>query len=319
MARKPRLYYPGACYHVILRGNARQNVFYNDAERCRFCLLVQEAIERFGFHLHGFCLMTNHAHLAVEVGQVSLSRIMQNICCRYSRWINLQHKRIGHLFNGRFKAIMIDADSYLSQVVGYIHLNPVRAGMVESCEEYEWSSHRCYVGIETIPWLTTETVLSQFSGNVEKAHRLFHEFVCGKQEEGHRSELHGAGGLDPRIFGEDRFVDNMLCLAGKQPLKTIDVNDVLKAVVQLYEIEGDELIKRAQNRKISEARSMAAWGVIELSSSTLTELAGKINRDVSTLSAGARRMRTRALQNTELAMKMQEFKKVLAQVAMMQS
>ena len=207
---------------------------------------------------------------------------------------------------------MIDADSYLSQVVGYIHLNPVRARMVESCEEYEWSSHRCYVGIETIPWLTTEKVLSQFSGNVGKARQFFHEFVCGMHEEGHRSELHGAGGLDPRIFGEDRFVDSMLCLAGRQPLKTIDVDDVLKAVVQLYEIEGEELIKRAQNRRISEARSMAAWGVIELSSSTLTELAGKINRDVTTLSAGARRMRTRAVQNTELAMKMQEFKKVLA-------
>ena len=107
--------------------------------------------------------MTNHVHLAVEVGQVSLSRIMQNICSRYSRWINWQHKRIGHLFSGRFKAIMIDADSYLSQVVGYIHLNPVRARMVESCEEYEWSSHRYYIGTETIPWLTTETVLSQFS------------------------------------------------------------------------------------------------------------------------------------------------------------
>ena len=129
--------------------------------------------------------MTNHAHMVVEVGQVSLSRIMQNICSRYSRWINWQHKRIGHLFSGRFKAIMIDADSYLSQVVGYIHLNPVRARMVESCEEYEWSSHRCYVGTETIPWLTTETVLNQFSGNIENARHLFQDFVCGKQEEGH--------------------------------------------------------------------------------------------------------------------------------------
>ena len=98
---------------------------------------------------------------------------------------------------------MIDADSYLTQLVGYIHLNPVRAGMVARCEEYEWSSHQTYVGNNIIPWLTTETVLSQFSGNAANGRRLFHEFVRDQQE-GHNPEFHGAGGFDSRIFGGDQ-------------------------------------------------------------------------------------------------------------------
>ena len=110
MARKSRVYYPGALYHVVLRGNGGQTIFFDDRDRTRFCFLAQEGIERFGHRIHAFCLMSNHVHLAIQVGDVSLSRILQNLSFRYTRWVNWRQSRTGHLFQGRYKAVLVDAD-----------------------------------------------------------------------------------------------------------------------------------------------------------------------------------------------------------------
>ena len=160
MARKPRLHYPGACYHVILRGNAGNAVFFDKEDRSRFFFLLQEGIERYKHRIHAYCLMTNHVHMAIQVGEVPLSRIIQNISFRYTRYMNSRKKQVGHLFQGRYKALLIDADSYLLELVRYVHNNPVRAGMVDTCEKYPWSSHKAYLGHELVPWLTMDWVLS---------------------------------------------------------------------------------------------------------------------------------------------------------------
>ena len=107
MARKQRVHYPAALYHVIIRGNARQEIFFDDVDRSRFYLLIQEGLERYEHRIHAFCLMTNHIHLAIQVGDMPLSRIMQNISFRYTQWINWWYKRSGHLFQGRFKAVLV--------------------------------------------------------------------------------------------------------------------------------------------------------------------------------------------------------------------
>lgn len=148
MARKPRLHVSGGLYHVMLRGNGGQAIFFTDADRYHLYLLLQEGIERYGHRVHGFCCMSNHIHLAVQVADIPLAKIMQNLSFRYTRWINQRKKRVGHLFQGRYKAILVDADSYLLQLVCYIHLNPVRANMVKRPEHYRWSGHRAYIGRE---------------------------------------------------------------------------------------------------------------------------------------------------------------------------
>ena len=130
MARKPRIHLPDGLYHVIFRGNGGQDVFLTDADYRRFYLLLQEGTFRFGYRVHAFCLMTNHIHLALQVGEIPLSRSMQNLSFRYTRWLNWREQRTGHLFQGRYKAVLVDGDSYLLELVRYIHLNPVRAGMV---------------------------------------------------------------------------------------------------------------------------------------------------------------------------------------------
>ena len=146
MARKPRLHYSGASYHVILRGNGGQDIFIDKKDRTRFYFLLQEGVERYRHRIHAYCLMTNHVHLAIQVGDVPLSRIIQNLSFRYTRYLNRRKNQVGHLFQGRYKALLIDADSYLLELVRYIHNNPVRAGMVKTAEEYPWSSHHAYLG-----------------------------------------------------------------------------------------------------------------------------------------------------------------------------
>jgi putative transposase len=133
--------------------------------------------------------MTNHVHLAIQVGDVPLSRILQNLAFRYTRWINWRRSRSGHLFQGRYKAFVVDADPYLLELVAYIHLNPIRAGMVNDVGDFRWSSHRAYLRRETIPWLNTEFILGQFSKNHAKARKTFSEFVTGKSGEGHREGI----------------------------------------------------------------------------------------------------------------------------------
>src|SRR5712691_2327064 len=177
MARKPRLHVPGGLYHVCLRGNARQDVFFVPEDRHYFYGLLAEGVTRFGYRVHAFCLMTNHLHLALQAGESSLSAGMQNLAFRYTRYLNTRLKRVGHVFQGRFKAYLVDQDRYGLTLVRYIHLNPVRAGMVRTPGAYAFSSHRAYLGREAVPWLTTDWVLGQFGSRAGVAQARFSAFV----------------------------------------------------------------------------------------------------------------------------------------------
>ena len=142
MARKPRLHVPGGLYHVILRGNAKQDVFFSAGDRKYFYELLAEGVLRFGYRVHAFCLMSNHLHLALQAGEDSLSSAMQNLSFRYTRYLNARLGRVGHVFQGRFKAYLVDQDRYGLALVRYIHLNPVRAKTVRQPGAYAWSRDR---------------------------------------------------------------------------------------------------------------------------------------------------------------------------------
>jgi len=304
MARKPRVHAPGALYHVILRGNDGQNIFFDDKDRTRFYFLLQEGVERFGHRIHAFCLMGNHVHLAIQVAEASLSRIVQNLSFRYTRWINWRQGRSGHLFQGRYKAVLADADVYLLGLIRYIHLNPVRAGMVKEPQEYPWSGHRAYLGLETIPWLTTDWVLSQFSGRVSSARRAYERFLWEGKKETRREEYYRGSSGDGRILGNDAFVERILGekQTGVRPNVTLD--SLMKAVCREYWIKEEELKGSSRGRRLSEVRGMVAWLVLELGVSTLGELGKATGRDGTTLSSAARRLQRRAKEDLELAGRM---------------
>lgn len=314
MARKPRVHYPGALYHVMLRGNGGQDIFFEDADRYRFYLLLQEGTARYGHRIHAFCLMSNHVHLAIQVADVSLSRIMQNIGFRYTRWINWRRGGSGHLFQGRFKAVLVDADSYLLELTRYIHLNPVRAGIVQSPENYPWSGHRAYLGHDAIPWLTTDWVLSQFVADPAQARGAFRDFVEEGKAEGHRREFHSGGVSESRILGNDTFIDSVLVQAEGRPPQRIRLKDILAAVCREYGIEETDLTIVGKYRNLSEARGMAAWLALELGCGTVAELGKITGRDASTLSTVARKLRERAKRDSALAEKMIGLLKVFSKI-----
>ena len=255
MARKPRIYFPTALYHVILRGNARQDIFHDDEDRYRFYLLLQEVIERYGYRVHAFCLMSNHVHLAIQVGDVSLSRGLQNLAFRYTRWVNWRQGRTGHLFQGRYKALLVDADEYLQALVRYIHLNPFRSGLGTNPVEYRWSSQRAYCGLELIPWLTVEPTLAGFGEKIGQARGRFEKIVMNGVAEGHCPEFHGASGNDSRLLGDDDFVESVLAQTERQKVTRVTAVQLLLAVCTVYNLADDEIT--SGNRAASGARSMS--------------------------------------------------------------
>ena len=135
MARKPRIHFPGALYHVITRGNRRQGIFLDEKDLQRFLTYLSDCKNRFPFRLYAYALMKNHLHLLIEVEENPLSRIMQSLLFGYARYFNRRYGEVGHLFQGRYKAILCDKDAYLLELVRYIHLNPVRAKIVREPEE----------------------------------------------------------------------------------------------------------------------------------------------------------------------------------------
>src|SRR3990167_1443523 len=177
MARKPRLYYHGAFYHVIARGNNKQKIFFTDEDKYCFYLFLQEMVARYQCEIHGFCLMDNHVHLIIQVKNVHLSKIMQNLCFRYTQWINKKLNRVGHLFQGRYKAILIEVDFYLLQLIRYIHQTPLRAKIVTHLNDYRWSSHSFFLGNEWLPWVSKQFVLSMFSQHHDKAIKSYMNYV----------------------------------------------------------------------------------------------------------------------------------------------
>jgi len=244
--------------------------------------------------------MTNHAHLVIQVADIPLSQIMQNIAFRYTRWVNWRQNRSGHLFQGRYKAVLVDADSYLLELMRYVHLNPVRAGMATSPDLYPWTGHHAYCREEELPWLTTEWALSMLAANREDARGRYISFVHEGLEEGRRPEFHGEGGSDGRIFGDDDFRDRIMGESERLP-EQATLDDVMNEICRHYGINAADLALPGKNRQFAQARGMAAWIVQGLPSITLSALARRTERDVSSLSAAAWRLQLRAATEPELS------------------
>jgi len=182
MARPLRIEYPGCYYHVTSRGNEQKDIFKSRRDREKFLNYLQSSVERYSARIHAYCLMTNHYHLLIETPNGNLSQIMRHINGAYTTYFNVKRKRSGHLFQGRYKAIIVEADEYALELSRYMHLNPVRAGMVAKPQDYEWSSYRCYTGLAAPPdWLSQNLILDHFSAPDQQGkYRSFVETLIGE-------------------------------------------------------------------------------------------------------------------------------------------
>ena len=207
MSRPLRIEYPGAVYHVTSRGNEKKPVFKDDHDREVFLNTLQHVNKRYNWICHAYCLMTNHYHLLIETPEGNLSLGMRQLNGVYTQLFNKYHGRNGHLFQGRYKAILIQKDSHLLEVCRYVVLNPVRARMVEGPELWKWSSYLATAGqAKSHPCLTTDWVLGQFSGKRGKAESEYRQFIrWGIGEKTIWTAVRGQA-----LLGDDDFVETLV-------------------------------------------------------------------------------------------------------------
>lgn len=207
MSRPLRIEYPGAVYHITSRGNEKKAVFKDDQDRETFLKILAHVNKRYHWLCHSYCLMDNHYHLMIETPDGNLALGMRQLNGVYTQAYNKRRNRTGHLFQGRYKAILIQKDSHLLEVCRYVVLNPVRAGMMEKPDDWTWSSFQATAGKNPRhPCLTTDWVLGQFSRTRAKAEKEYRQFVnWGIGQETIWNEVKGQA-----ILGEDVFVDSLV-------------------------------------------------------------------------------------------------------------
>ncbi|MFH1404865.1 MAG: transposase [Patescibacteria group bacterium] len=218
MARPLRVQYPGALYHVISRGNACQDIYYDDLDRKKFLDWIENAVETHNLIVHAYCLMNNHYHLLLETPDANLSNAMRDINGNYTQWFNAKHKTAGHLFQGRYKAFVIEKELYLLEVARYIVLNPVRAKLVNCPGQWRWSSYKSTAEVKRTPkWLHTDWMLGFFGKGKKEARELYRKFIKD-----------GKGANDPHkettnsiLLGSPQFVHWIweTCTHGSEELK----------------------------------------------------------------------------------------------------
>jgi len=206
MARPLRIEFPGALYHVTSRGDRKEDIYDDDKDRYLFLSILENIIKQNNWHCYAYCLMTNHYHLIIETPDGNLSSGMRQLNGVFTQASNRHHKRTGHVFQGRYKAILVEKDSYLLELSRYVVLNPVRAKMVEVASDWQWSSYRSTAGLYPMPdWLNANYLLSQFSMNRKHAIKSYTQFVeNGIEEESPWKNI------SAQIFlGDETFVEEM--------------------------------------------------------------------------------------------------------------
>lgn len=206
MSRPLRIEFPGALYHVTSRGDRREPIFEDDDDRQALLRILAQSLERFDGCCLSYCLMPNHYHFVLETRRANLSRLLRQVNGVYTQRYNRRHDKVGHLFQGRFRAIVIDRDAYLLEVCRYVDLNPVRALLVRRPQDWRWSSYRAHVDLDARPaWLDSTALRQQFSRNKGVSGRRYAEFVAQGRgvrlwEEALRGQIY---------LGDERFMERM--------------------------------------------------------------------------------------------------------------
>ena len=280
MPRKPRIHLPGGIYHVILRGNGRQPIFFADLDRRRWMRLLATGIDRYRCRIHAFCWMTNHVHMAVQVSDLPLGLLVGWVASQYAKATNKRLEKSGHLFERRYRGKLVDADSYLLQLIRYIHRNPVVARMVDSPERYPWSSHRAYLGYRRPALLTTDWALGQFGNNRGQAIAAYRDFMA---EEDQAPTTRFAGNVDDaRLTDDDGYLDSIAKLAAQDQAKP-SLTQLIEGFCRLHDVTEIELASPRRTRRNAKLRAEIALAAQQQGIATLHEVAERFNRSDSGL------------------------------------
>ena len=270
MARPLRIEFAGALYHVTSRGNGREDIYLDEEDRKLFMIVLGECCDLFNWSVHSWCQMTNHYHLLIETPDANLSKGMRYLNGVYTQRFNRSHSRKGHLFQGRYKAILVDKDEYLQELSRYIVLNPVRVGMVEGAEDWLWSSYSAITRMKPCPsWFDREWVLSCFGTKEKTAIKRYIQFV----ENGVQQPSPWAKIKNQVYLGSDEFVNQVqLNISNKD---VAEVPKIQKRAVPKTLREYDNL---AKNRNESIVMAYRSGGY------TLKDIGGFYDLHYSTIS-----------------------------------
>ena len=254
MARPLRIEYEGAFYHVTSRGNERKRIFSAKADYNQFKRYLQKAQEKYGYRLHSYVLMQNHYHLIIETPEGNLSKVMQYINGSYTNFINHRKRRSGHLFQGRYKAILVDVDSYLLQLSQYVHLNPVRAGIVSQPEAYPYSSYKSFISKKGEEIVTRDLIWGMITKHGRlgpERYRFFVERALGSELKNPLEKVYAGSVLGGKLFireALDKLKDDVFKREEVSHRKALqmpyDAEEIVQQVSQYFGTRFEELSKR---------------------------------------------------------------------------
>jgi REP element-mobilizing transposase RayT len=281
MARPPRVEFPGALYHVIVRGNERKAVFRDDADRELYLRRLAHYRERFQFRLIAYCMMTNHVHLAVETGEAPLSRVIHGLQSSYTQAFNRRHQRSGHLFQGRYKTFLVDADRYFLALLRYIHRYPLEARLTERTEDYAWSSDRFYRRGRGPDWLDLDRGYFLMGARRANGARRYRQLM-GEAESERYDEI---GNLAQTFKGDEVFVEKVMQKVEVPELirRALRVEQIARAVADDLRLDLPSLRTPSRRVEASRARAITAFLGKLCGRIPYSKTAAFFNRDASSI------------------------------------
>ncbi len=270
MPRTARIDIPNILQHVIVRGIEKCDIFTSDEDRQDFVTRFSHLLEVTGTDCFAWSLLSNHFHLLLRVKDIPLSKFMRRLLTGYAVTFNLRHNRTGHLFQNRYKSIVCHEEEYLLELVRYIHLNPLRAGMVATLADldgYPWCGHSILMGKKELTGQAASEVLSRFGRTVAAARRHYHVFIQDGIQQGRREELVGLGSLrnlgadneprDSRVLGNGDFTEQIISHAeAKLPSVRINLDRIIETTLATLDVTETELQSRSRTLRIADARSI---------------------------------------------------------------
>jgi len=304
MARRPRVFAPQVLYHVIVRGNHRQATFRTSADYQAYLERLARYLSSCQVRLWAYCLMPNHVHLLVETGNQPLSTFMQRLQQSYTQYFNRRHRKVGHLFHGRYKAIICDKEAYLLTLIRYLHLNPVRAKLVKQPDAYPYSGHPVYLAGRATAVLDPAPGLAAFGGV-----RAYRQFVREGMGEGHQPDYYAVA--DQRFLGSERFVDTWQARITDAPSSRPrqSLTRALHAVATGMGMDVAQLRSAYRSWAISQQRTRAAYLLIRQWGYRTGEVAAALHRDPATLSTLLTRLAARLSEDPALQRELERLAK----------
>ncbi len=290
MARPLRIEYKGAVYHILSRGNQGEEIFSDDSDREYFVEVLQRAKEKYGIEVYAYCIMGNHYHLLISTPEGELTKAMHYIGSSYGSYLRRYRGMTGHVFAGRYKSLCVEKESYLLELSRYIHLNPVRAGIVKSPEKYPWSSYRYYIGKKMSPdWLSTEWLMDKCGKRLKTRQRKYREYVEAGIENSSKYPVEKIVGQ--AILGSKEFVKKVLKgLKKTRKLKDVtarkrfegkmDLDELYQEVCEYYGIKDLRKTARVKDPDERRAQEMFVYLAKEYTSALNREIAARVG-DIS--------------------------------------